>query len=86
MSRLKDAEPIMVAIPSSLDLPVSSVFRVSMMFKKISGALDPMLIKIKLAMVGFQTGVMTLVFTPSYSMYWTLLEEVIFSIPLLTIG
>ena len=54
--RLKAAEPTMVEGPSSPGVSSSKV-TVSMTESKISGALEPRAMRVKFAMVGFQTGI-----------------------------
>ncbi len=52
--RLKAAEPTMVDGPSSPGIP-PSIETVSMTESRISGALDPSAISVRLAIVAFQT-------------------------------
>lgn len=78
-NRLKAAEPTIVDAPSS----PGHLFKpptVSMHDSRISGALDPRAIKVKLATVGFQKSIGTYVVLPSIDFTATItFLDVIFS-------
>ncbi len=59
-NRLNEAEPTIVEGPSSPGMS-PSIEIVSMQDKRISGALEPSAIKLRLAMVGFHTKVWMLI-------------------------
>lgn len=54
IKKLKAAEPTIVEGPSSPGVD-PSVYAVSMTLRRISGALDPRAMRVRLATVGFQT-------------------------------
>ena len=57
--RLKAADPTIVAGPKTPGVSFSKVVTVSIIESRISGADDPRAIKVRLAMVGFQTLTLT---------------------------
>lgn len=81
--KLKAADPTMVEGPSSPGV-LPRVCTVSMTLRRISGALEPRAIKVRLAIVGFQTATLVLTNSPVYaSCFRTMrLDEVITSMEL----
>lgn len=63
IKKLKAAEPTMVDGPSSPGLE-PRVVATSITLRRISGALDPSAMRVRLAMVGFQTGTLVLISSP----------------------
>ena len=63
--KLKEADPTMVEAPSSPGV-APRVATVSMQLRRISGALDPRAMRVKLAKVGFQTATFVGFITSGY--------------------
>ncbi len=63
--KLKEADPTIVDGPSSPGM-LPRLLTVSMMLRKISGALDPRAMRVRLATVGFHTFTLTVLDSPVY--------------------
>ena len=81
--KLNDADPTIVDGPSSPGLD-PSVYTVSMTLRRISGALEPRAMRVRLATVGFHTFTLVCTICPVYGscFYTTRFDAVICSIAL----
>ena len=83
IKKLNEADPTMVDGPSSPGVD-PRVYTVSMTLRRISGALEPRAIRVRLATVGFHTFTLVSTICPVYGSYFytTRFVAVIYSIAL----